>query len=478
MERPWLFARCREVERSPNGHLDLWSRDHYKSTIITFAKTIQDILASHGDDPLPEWNGIEPTFGIFSHTRPIAKKFMRQIKLEFEKNDTLKGWFPDILWANPSKESPKWSEDDGLIVKRKTNPKEATVEAWGLIDGQPTSVHFYGRIYDDVVTRESVTTPEQIKKVTEAWELSQNLGTENGFSRTIGTRYHFHDTYKVMIDRGAVIPRVHTATVDGQFEGEPVLWSPDYLKRRIRDMGPYTAACQLFQDPKKDSTQGFKNDWLRYYTNNDPQAASVKAMKKYLLVDPAGEKKKSSDKTAMAVIGLGSDQNYYLLDGIWDRLNLEERTKALFALHRKWNPDGVAYEKYGKDSDIEHIKSEQERANYRFDIKPLGGRLGNLDRIRRLIPIFSQGRFYIPQTLHRTLTDGKMVDLVEQFISQEYEPFPVGHADMFDIISRVLDEDLGTMWGDPAEEERPKRYDAFTARRKAAKRWGSAWAKC
>ena len=44
-------------------------------------------------------------------------------------------------------------------------------EAWGLVDGQPTSVHFMVRVYDDIITRESVTTPEQINKVTSAWEL-------------------------------------------------------------------------------------------------------------------------------------------------------------------------------------------------------------------------------------------------------------------------------------------------------------------
>src|SRR6478735_10403991 len=94
----WVYERCGEVQADPDGHLDLWAREHYKSTIITFAKTIQDILI----DP-------EVTVGIFSHTRPIAKAFLRQIKQEFETNETLKTWFPDVLWANPHKESPKWS---------------------------------------------------------------------------------------------------------------------------------------------------------------------------------------------------------------------------------------------------------------------------------------------------------------------------------------------------------------------------------
>lgn len=61
-------------------------------------------------------------------------------------------------------------------MRRKSNPKESTVEAWGLVDGQPTGKHFKLLIYDDVVTLESVTSPEMIAKVTNAWALSLNLG--------------------------------------------------------------------------------------------------------------------------------------------------------------------------------------------------------------------------------------------------------------------------------------------------------------
>ena len=82
----FVFDRCREVQASPDGHLDLWAREHFKSSIITFALTIQDIL----NDP-------EITVGIFSHTRPISKGFLRQIKREFEGNALLKALFPEIL---------------------------------------------------------------------------------------------------------------------------------------------------------------------------------------------------------------------------------------------------------------------------------------------------------------------------------------------------------------------------------------------
>lgn len=461
--KQWLIDRCKEVQRNPDNHMDLWAREHYKSTIITFAKTIQDILASHGDDPLKEWNGLEPTFGIFSCTRPLAKGFLRQIKREFEANSLLRSLFPDIIWENCHKDAPKWSEDDGLILKRKSNPKESTVEAWGLVDGQPTSKHFNVLIYDDVVTIDNVRSPQMIEKTTESWELSTNLGTDGGKKRYVGTRYHFNDTYRSILSRNIVTPRIYAATEDGTPDGEPVLLSKEALSEKRRTQGPYTFSCQMLLNPVGDETQGFKRDWVRFHQGTDGVN-----MNRYILVDPANEKKKSSDYTAIKVIGLGPDQNYYILDIVRDRLNLTERADWLFRLHRKWRPIAVGYEKYGMQADISYIKERMQRENYNFNIIELGGSLAKNDRIRRLIPIYEQGRMYLLQSCFRTNYEGKTIELVDIFLSEEYDAFPVPvHDDMLDCQARILDEDLGAIW--PILYEEADRY----ASKKSY--YGSAW---
>lgn len=454
MEKEWLLQRCREVQANPDGYLDLWAREHYKSTIITFGLTIQDIL----NDP-------EVTFGFFSHTRPIAKGFLRQIKREFEQNDFLKLLFPDILWADPRKESPKWSEDDGITVKRKGNPKEATIEAWGLVDGQPTSKHYKKRIYDDVVVPESVSTPDMIMKTTDAWAMSSNLGSIGGIARHIGTRYHFNDSYREILARGAAIERCHPATVDGTPDGEPVLLPADYLQKKRRDQGAYIFASQMLLNPKADETQGFKREWLRFHKGSDGAQMNI-----YIICDPAGEKKKENDFTVILVIGLGGDDKYYLLDAVRDRLNLPERTRELFRLHKKWKPLDVGYEKYGKDSDIEHIQSEMSRLTYHFDIKPLGGSMKKNDRIKKLLPIYEAGRFYLPDTIYKTLYDGRTVDIIEQFLSEEYDAFPVPvHDDMLDCMARIVDPELSAIFPMVFEENKD---DAYTY---GSRSRGSAW---
>lgn len=442
LRKQWLKDRCDEVQVDPNDRIDLWAREHYKSTIITFGKTIQDILRSHGDDPIDPQ---EITVGLFSHTRPNAKGFLRQIKREFETNRKLKDLFPDIFYENPSKEAIKWSEDDGIIVKRKTNPKEATIEAWGVVDGQPVGKHFSLLVYDDIVTAESVTTPEMIAKTTEMLVLSYSLGAEGGQRRFIGTRYHFADTYRELIKRGTATPRIHQITEDGTVDGVPVLWTRERVAEKRRDMGPYIFSCQMLQNPIGDETQGFDRKWIKHYENVNQGKLNI-----YIVIDPASGKKKTSDYTAGWVLGLGSDKNIYVLDAIRDRLSLTERTQKVFEWHRKYKPmrdSGVRYEKYGKDADIEHILSKQEEEGYRFNITEVGGRTPKNDRIKRLMPYFEQGRIFMPKTLIRTDYQKIPRDLIYDFIEEEFVAFPVPvHDDMLDSMSRLLEPDWPVIW--------------------------------
>lgn len=458
VEKQWIFDRCREVQADPDNRIDLWAREHYKSTIITFGLTLQEILRNP-----------DVTVGIFSHTRPIAKGFLRQLKRELEGNEKLKMWFNDILYQNPVKESPKWSEDEGCIVRRKSNPKEATLEAWGLVDGQPTSKHYGLMIYDDVVTRESVTTPDMIAKVNEAWELSTNLSSEGGKVRIVGTRYHFNDTYAEILRRGVATPRIYPATDDGTPSGNPVLLSRESLDKKRIAQGAYTFASQQLLNPVADEAQGFKTEWIENQTYR--VKGRGEGFNRYVLVDPANSKKRSSDYTAIMVVGLGQDNNYYILDMLRDRLNLTERCNALFSLHKKWKPKVVGYERYGMMADIQHINARMQEDNYRFHIVELGGMASKEDRIRRLIPLFEERRIYLPEVIWRTDYEGKSRELVTAFVEEEYKAFPVGlHDDMLDALSRMLDPEMSLNWPKYVDEG-----DRYTKKYQGANNDRNGW---
>ena len=237
----------------------------------------------------------------------------------------------------------------------------------------------------------------------------------------------------------------------GGEDGESIVWDEKTHNEKRRNMGPYTYAAQILLNPKADALQGFKREWLRHYKKITE--SQWKKMSRYLVCDPASSKKKGSDFTSMGVLGLGADKKFYLLDGLRDRLNLTERASRLFDLHRKWQiRHPVRYEQYGMQADIEHIKSEQEKQNYRFDVIEVGGQTKKADRIGRLIPVFEAGDFYLPEHLFLTNYEKTVIDLVRVFIEEEYAAFPVGlHDDFLDMLSRILEPELKLIW--PKEEK-------------------------
>jgi hypothetical protein len=390
---PWIYARCREVEASPDDYLDLWARFHYKSTVITFAGAIQEIIT----DP-------DVTAAIFSHTRPDALKPHRQIKIELESNEILKASFPDILWANPQKDAPRWS-DDGLIVKRKSNPKEATLEAHGLVEGMPTGSHFRLRIYDDVVTEKAVTTPDQVAKATRAWELSDNLKTPNGRKWHIGTRYSFADTYQDILERGALKPRIYAATADGRPDGKLVLLTEAQWAETKINQGPATIACQMLQNPVAGQQAMFDPMDLRQYEIR-PATLNV-----YITVDPARSMKKGSANTAIAVQGIDAARNKYLLDGCNHRMDLKTRWEMVRDIRTSWiNQPGVqavhvGYEAYGAQADLDYFLERMEVEKNSFPIEelkwPRDGEASKDDRVQRLGPDFRAHRYYLPALMSK-----------------------------------------------------------------------------
>ena len=445
-DKPFIVDRIAEVQTGPKTDtVDLWARGHYKSSIITNGLTIQD----HCNDK-------NLRIGIFSHTRPIAKGFMLPIKTAYESSEILKLVFKDIFWADPRKEAPSWSMDDGLTLKVDSASNTKSLEAWGLVDGMPTSKHFGLRIYDDVVTDKSVGTPDMIKKAGDAMRLSDNLSTTDGSGRQriIGTIYSHGDYYTDCIrdyNNGTypwavrIYPWFRPGSItedaesinmmsDDEIDNISCYMPASLIREKYRKQGPYIFACQMELDPTNEEMREFKQSWLRRYSKLPNKRT------KYILVDPANEKKKESDYTVIALVSVCSQGNRYLEDMVRAKMDLGERWRAIRDMVRD-NPGAreVWYEKYGKDSDIWYMEQKQQEEGVYFKINAIGGSTSKIDRIRRLIPTCNNGQFYLP--LVGIIRDG--VDLVQIFLDEEYDVFPYCvHFDMLDAISRIEDPEV------------------------------------
>lgn len=378
------------VEQEPNGNLDLWPRGHFKSTIISESLTIQEILKNP-----------EITVIIFSNVQDIATATMRPIKLELERNETLKELFPDILYEDPSNESSQWNED-AIVVKRKANRKEPTVEAMGLLTGLKPGRHADILVFDDTVTDKSVTTAEQIVKTTMAFESALQLGTQAAVHRLIGTRYSYNDTYSDLLSRQAYKQRIFTATDNGKIDGKPIFFTQEQWDQIVATRSTYTISCQYLQDPLSAAERVFDINNLEYYEVR-PQRMYV-----FILVDPAHSKKKDSADTAMAVIGVAGRKRKYLLDGFCHKMSLSDRYKNLHYLYWKWKAETgvinvrVGYETYGAgEVDLEYIKEMMKRDKFYMRIEELTAPGGGVstrknDRIERIQPDLNAHQIFVP----------------------------------------------------------------------------------
>ncbi|MFZ4856151.1 MAG: terminase large subunit domain-containing protein [Desulfuromonadaceae bacterium] len=211
----------------------------------------------------------------------------------------------------------------------------------------------------------------------------------------------------------------------------------------------------------------FRKEWLKF-TDIRPATLNV-----YIMGDPADSKKKGSDNTAIAVIGVDGSRNKYLLDGFCHKMNLSERWDALRQMRRKWlNRPGVqlvwvGYEKYGMQSDLQYFEEKMRDDGDSFTIKELNWSQNSgqskEDRVQRLVPDFKVGKFFLiaaaeGETKNQRMMreagegfrvlvpvkqkdhEGNLYALNQRFLN-EYLNFPTQGVpdDLIDAVSRLYD---------------------------------------
>lgn len=468
--RPWLFNRCWEVQNDPDSHVDVWARGHFKSTIITIGKTIQDILRNP-----------EETICIYSYNADTAQGFVSAIRQNLE-SAKMKALFPDIIPQNTSTGRYKTVNDDGITenvkftwsdkeftVIRKSKRKEPTVMGRGLVNSLPTGYHFSILVYDDVVTWMSVSTQEQNAKTYQRWQDSLNTGSgEMTRKRIIGTFYNLRDTYFSILN-----PKAESGEMGGsQFtlrkypcmepDGNPVLQTKEYIEMVRQQMVGLVFSSQMMCDPQDASSFKFNELWIPKRVNQADIEKNKDRYNFYIIVDPANSKKSTSDYTSMNVIATTSDKRYILADLVRTRLAPTERRDRLFQLVNRWTNSKrkpmVFYEHNSMSSDIAMIQEKQQNDRYYFDIYPastrpkirfdvsVAGQSTKEARIMALEPLFRAGRIILCEHTYNMSYTGVMEDTTAAFLNEEYLPFPFAkHDDTFDSLARIGDLSTGVM---------------------------------
>lgn len=471
---PFIVNACREVQEERGDTLEVWARDHLKTTVISVGKTCQDIL----NDPCI-------TVAIFSATRPLALRIQNQIRNLLE-DGFIKKCFPDVVYEDPWKEAEKWSEsvEGGLIVKRDApGLKEPTVSSFGLIEGMPTGGHYRKRLYDDIVTQD-LLAPDVSQRIKDNFDISENVGTQDGQATVVGTFYDHQDALVYISEKKDPVTgvplfkmRKKPATENGELNGKSV-FQPERVLAKKRANNLYFFKTQQLLNPSARGTEKFNREHLVVISKDE----CPKRLYKFMVMDGAGDSGKRNDNRvadawAMGVIGVEpyrddhGASNIVILDLIIEPMDLVEAMEAGTQMYMRGGRIlKLGVEKVAMSTTEIHMASAL-RAKGRY----LSTEIGNLEILK---PAGRSKEYRIESALSWPFRNSKIkiLDTVgEGYIERlktEMEKFPYWKDDGLDILSYVYDMIKGYRFPIfvPEKESEGDAYERRTRKRTESNR--------
>lgn len=237
--------------------------------------------------------------GLWSITAALVRTELRHIK-QLCQTPILHELWPEIFPASQK----AWEKDtqDEFTMYRDRNlgdpPQDPQITVWG-ITGNVTGHHYDYQVYDDVINEQNITTADQMDKVRQWYELVQAIKEPTGIEKFIGTRYHQHDLYGEIIDKGLFL-KENISVVPVMMGGKSnySFLSKKDIEKIKRNMGD-NFWPQYMLEPVPASRRIFIGPYPQYEMSKMPMEVDY-----YITMDPAATANRSSDHTAIAVAAI------------------------------------------------------------------------------------------------------------------------------------------------------------------------------
>lgn len=313
------------------------------------------------------YNNPETTILYVSATASLAESQLYAIKTMIDSPE-FKLLSPEMIKEDEGKRQ-KWSSTQIMVdhpIRIAEGVRDPTIEAVGLSSNM-TGKHADIMVYDDVVVPDNAYTEDGRTKVAAALSQCESIKNPGGISKAVGTRYHAKDQYSIWLSQ-----MVEVFDDDDNVIGEEPVW--EVMERVVEENGIFTWPRERRADGKAfgfdlrtlakiktkytDRTQFY----AQYYNDpNDPENQRIdyesfqyydksflrnergdwyfkdKRLNVYAAVDFAFTIGKTSDYTAIVVIGISSDGDIYVLD--IDRFQTDRISvyfKHIARMHSQW----------------------------------------------------------------------------------------------------------------------------------------------
>lgn len=371
------YELCRWWNRpeAKSHQLVLLPRDHQKSAMAAYDAVWQITR--------------NPSVRILyiSSTSNLATKQLGFIK-DILTSDVYRFYWPEMVHPDEGKRK-KWTETEISVdhpKRAEENVRDPTIFTAGLTTSI-TGLHCDFSYLDDIVVRENAYTEEGREKTRQQYSLLASIESADGRQKVVGTRYFAQDLYydmqQMRIDKydtdGNLIdsdPLYETferqveSAGDGsgeylwprqqRYDGVWFGFNQDILSRkRGQYLDRIQFRAQYYNDPSGSDEAGISRQYFQYY---DPKNVTRfegkwfhkgKKLNVFAAADFAFSLAKKADYTAIVVVGIDQDQNYYVLD--IDRFKTEDISTHflhILKLHQKWDFRKIRLEVAGPQKGI------------------------------------------------------------------------------------------------------------------------------
>jgi len=306
------------------------------------------------------------TILYISATASLAEKQLYAIKNILDSKVIRRYW---PLLINPEEgKREKWASTEISVdhpIRKEEGVRDATIMAAGLTTNI-TGFHADHNFLDDCVVPLNAYTDEGRNKVANMYSQLASIKNTDAKTTVVGTRYHPRDLYDTLItsdlevfENGEMIKKVPLYEVmqrvveeDGEYvwpktvrqDGRTFGFDDNELaKKRAEYIDVTQYYAQYYNNPNDPTSHRISPDNFQYYDKKNIEQIDGQWQHKgtrlnvFAAIDFAFSLKKTADYTALVIVGVDSEHNYYIL-GI-DRFktgSIAEYFKYIVQAHSYW----------------------------------------------------------------------------------------------------------------------------------------------
>lgn len=444
-------------QEAKSHQLLLFPRDHGKSRYIAY-RVVWELTRN-------------PTIRVLyiSSTSNLAEKQLSFIK-GILTSAVYRRYWPEMV--NPDEgHRRKWNATEIEVdhpLRAKENVRDPSIFCAGLTTNI-VGMHCDIAVLDDVVTNDTAYTEEGRRKVRTQYSFLSSIEGADAKEWVVGTRYHPKDLYNDMLQmkqeiysedgellREESIYEVHERAFEniGDGSGE-FLWPRSqrkdgkwfgfnrqiWAKKKGQYLDQMQFRAQYYNDPNDPDSRPIDYDKFQYFDkkhltqNNGYWYYHNRKLNVLAAIDFNYSLKQRADYTAIVVIGVDADNNYYVLD--IDRIqtdSIKDYFTLILNMANKWDFRKLVAETTAAQQAIVRQLKEEYFAKFDLsirveEVKPTRHEGTKQERMAAiLIPRYENGQIYHYR--------GGMTQLLEEELVTHNPP----HDDLKDALSNAIDK--------------------------------------